>query len=92
MSESARKLVINLILILLLWLLFSHIFCLRICHDRQLYPSVCDGDLLIALRTGSPSEGDIVILPSGTAARYQGSSDTGDILGVVIFLIRRRGF
>lgn len=91
MSASVRKLVISALLFLFLLFFFSHILCLRICHDRYLYPSVCDGDLLIALRTAQPSAGDIIIKEE-RAVRYQQKDDAEDMQGVVIFLIRRRGF
>lgn len=91
MSESVRKLLVSVLLFIFLLFFFSHILCLTICHDRYLSPSVCDGDLLIALRTAQPSAGDIVI-KEGRAVRYQQESDRKDMQGVVIFLIRRRGF
>lgn len=93
--SAARGIIRSLVLLLLLWLLFTRILCITICHDQRLYPSVCDGDLLIALRTETPAEGDLVVLEpdSGAcAARYESKMKKTAIQGVVIFLVRRRGF
>ena len=58
------------ILVFVIWLVFTFILGIRICHSNSAYPSVKDGDLCVTNRLMQPETGNLIVYRYEDKVRY----------------------